>query len=68
MEPVEPDRSSARRGRALLTLLGIGAAVVLFAMVVSKLRRSVVGEFADLSEEGVLALTDAIVDELFATG
>ena len=71
MESVESDdRSADAPGRARLVVMAcvVGAATLVGVLVVTRLRKGVGGEVADLAEEGVVLLTDAILDGVFASG
>jgi hypothetical protein len=68
MEPVASETAPTQRSqRPILVAFAVGAAVVALVLVRRHLRRDADDGVATLAEEGVLVLTDAIIDELFAS-
>jgi hypothetical protein len=67
MEPSEPDvRPPNQLRRVVAVAISVGVAALLLAVVVRRWRRLVGRDIADLTGEGVVLLTDAIVEELLA--
>ena len=62
MEPEPEARPSRRPGRSLVVAFAVGFAIVLSALALKRWRRGI----SDLTEAGMVGLTDAVIDELFA--
>jgi hypothetical protein len=65
MQPVDAE-SSPPEPSSRIRVVAAALVVVLLAVVFLRWRRKVARGAANLAEEGVVVLTDAIIDELFA--
>ena len=68
MELTEPEaRPSDRRKRVLRIALGVGLGAVVLIVIMRRWKRRFGDGLADLAGEGIIELTDAIVEELLAS-
>ena len=67
MEPGVPEDEASHRPNPLVVAAALGIGVLVAAFVISRWRRGVVREIADITGEGVIILTEAVIDEVLAS-
>jgi hypothetical protein len=67
MEPVAPESEASDRPNPIVVIAALGVGVLVVAFVISRWRRGVIREVADVAGESVVILTEALIDEVLAS-